>query len=84
MVVAVNTGVVKLLPVAKAVPPAASANQLMVAVGSEFVAVMVVALAVHIVVPVVPAVGAAGGVAIFMVTAVRLPDIQPALFVAST
>ena len=84
MVVAVNTGVVKLLPVANAVPPAAFANQLMVAPGSALVAVMVVILPVHTVVPVVPAVGAAGGVDMVMVTAVRLAEIQPPLFVAST
>ncbi len=84
MVVAVNTGVVKLLPVAKAVPPVALANQLIVAVGSLLVAVMVVALPLQIVVPAVPAVGAAGGVAMFIITAVRLAEIQPVLLVAST
>ena len=84
MVVAVNTGVVKLLPVAKAVPPAAFANQLIVAVGSVLVALIVAAFPVHIVVPIVPAVGAAGGVAMFMITAVRLAEIQPVLLVAST
>ena len=72
------------MPVAKAVPAAALANHVIVAVGSVLVAVMVVALPVQIVVPVVPAVGAAGGVAILMVTVVRVADIQPVLFVAST
>ena len=83
MVVAVNTGVVKLLPVANAVPPAAFANQLIVAPGSAFVAVIVVTLPVHIAVPVVPAVGAAGGIDIVIVTAVRLAETQPPLLVAS-
>ena len=80
---AVNAGVVKLLPVVNAVPPAAFANQLMVAPGSALVAVMVVTLPVHIVVPVVPAVGAAGGADMVMVTAVLLAETQPPLLVAS-
>ena len=81
--VAVNTGVVKLLPVAKAVPSVAFANQLIVAVASVLVAVIVVALLAQIVVPPVPAIAASGVGDTVTVTAVRVADGQPPAFSAS-
>ena len=83
MVFAVNTGVVKLLPVAKAVPPVAAAYQVMVALGSVLVAVIVVTLLVQIVVPPVPAIGAVGSGDIVTVTGVRVADGQLLLLSAS-
>ena len=78
-----KTGVVKLLPVAKTVPPAAASYQVMVAVGSVLVAVMVVTLLVQIVVPPVPAIGAVGSGDIVTVTGVRVADGQLLLLSAS-
>ena len=83
MVFAVNTGVVKLLPVAKAVPPVAAAYQVMVALGSVLVAVIVVTLLVQIVVPPVPAIGAVGSGDTVTVTGVRVADGQLLLLSAS-
>ncbi len=84
MVVALNTGVVKLLPVDRAVPPVASAYHLMVAFGSLLVAVMVVEVLGHRAEPGALTVGALGAGDTVTVAAVRDVDAQPLVLTAST
>jgi hypothetical protein len=83
VVLAVKTGVVKLLPVANAVPPAAFAYQVIIAFGSASVAVKVVVLPEQIDVPPFPAIGAAGNGDTIMFTAVRVTEAQPVVLSAS-
>jgi len=78
-----KTGVVKLLPVAKTVPPVAAAYQVIVAVASVLVAVIVVALLIQIDVPPVPAIAASGVGDTVTVTGVRVADGQLVLLSAS-
>jgi hypothetical protein len=83
VVLTVKAGVVKLLPVAMAVPPVAAVYQLIIVFGSLLVAVIVVVLPAHTDVPVVPATGAAGVGDTVTFTAVLAAEGQPPLLIAS-